>query len=217
MLSLLDNGLFEMREVKICKNHLPIVERFYTIQGEGFNTGKAAYFIRLAGCDVHCTWCDSKNTWDASLHPSISIDEILSDIEKVSAENVVITGGEPLMHDLTDLCSALRDQDLNIFIETSGTHPLSGQFDWICLSPKKQCPPLPEVLEAADEIKVVISTEDDFQWAEENRRKVSKKCLLYLQPDWNRKGIITEQIVEYVKSHPAWRVSLQTHKFMNIP
>lgn len=196
---------------------LPLVENFYTIQGEGFNAGKPAWFIRLGGCDVRCSLCDSKNTWDASQFPCVTIDEIIRPIRETSVRNVVITGGEPLMYSLDSLCIALKKEDYEISLETSGTHPLSGTFDWICLSPKKHCPPSKCFFEKASEIKIVISTEDDLKWAEENRKKVSKKCIAFLQPDWNRRDSATKLIVDYVKENPEWRISLQTHKFMNIP
>lgn len=198
-------------------NVLPLVEGFYTIQGEGFNTGKAAYFIRLGGCDVRCPWCDSKNTWDYSSHPLINVKDIIASIKKTPARNVVITGGEPLMHNLDNLCTALRQEDYKIFLETSGTHPLSGDFDWICVSPKKHHPALDSVLEKASEIKIVITDKEDFKWAEENRLKTSKDCIHFLQPNWNNRTESTELIIEYVKNHPLWRISLQTHKFINIP
>ena len=198
-------------------NSLPVVETFYTIQGEGCNTGKAAFFIRLGGCDVRCPWCDSKNTWDFSGHPALSVDSIIASIKKTPAENVVITGGEPLMHNLDGLCSALRKERFNIFLETSGTHPLSGDFDWICLSPKKHCPPLDEVLKKASEIKIIITDEKDFEWAEENRSKTSPSCIPLLQPNWDNRTVSTPLIIDYIKNNPLWRLSLQTHKFINIP
>ena len=196
---------------------LPVVESFYSIQGEGFNTGKAAWFIRLGGCDVRCPWCDSKNTWNAGQYPLQPVDGIVSAISDTPAVNVILTGGEPLMHNLGPICSALRASGYNIFLETSGTHPLSGGFDWICLSPKKHRSPLKEVADAAHELKAVISGEDDLAWAEECGRAVNDRCLLYLQPEWGGREKALPLIIEYVKRHPRWRVSLQTHKFMNIP
>lgn len=196
---------------------LPVVESFYSIQGEGMNTGKAAWFIRLGGCDVRCPWCDSKNSWDTGHHPHKSISEIIAPIAASPAANVVITGGEPLMHDLSILCSALKSAGYNIFLETSGTHPLSGAFDWICVSPKKHFPPLKEVIKKADELKVVISSADSTAWAEEMRKSVKSSCALLLQPEWDRRESTLPIIIEYVKAHPEWRVSQQTHKYMNIP
>lgn len=196
---------------------LPVAESFYSIQGEGFNTGKAAYFIRLGGCDVRCPWCDSRNTWNSRLYPSRPVQDIVSDIMLTPAKNVVITGGEPLMHRLDPLCNILKNNGFNIFLETSGTHPLSGTFDWICLSPKKHRHPLREVTAMADEIKTVIGQESDFEWAENCRTGTKKDCLLFLQPEWDRMADIMPSIAEYVKKHPEWRISLQTHKFMNIP
>ena len=181
---------------------LPLVESFYSVQGEGYNTGRAAWFIRLGGCDVHCPWCDSKGTWNPDSHPLKSVQEIIGEIALSPAVNVIITGGEPLMHNLDALCSGLKDRGYSIFLETSGTHPLSGQFDWICLSPKKHCPPQSQVLRAADELKAVISGEDD---------------LPFLQAEWTHRDRVMPVIIDYVKRHPMWRISLQTHKFMNIP
>lgn len=196
---------------------LPLVESFYSIQGEGYNTGRAAWFIRLGGCDVYCPWCDSKNTWNPDSHPLKSVQEIIGEIALSPAVNVIITGGEPLMHNLDALCSGLKDRSYSIFLETSGTHPLSGQFDWICLSPKKHCPPKTEVLKAADEIKAVISSEEDFAWAESCRVQTKDGCLPFLQAEWSRRDTVMPLIIEYVKHHPVWRISLQTHKYMNIP
>ena len=196
---------------------LPVVESFYSIQGEGFNTGRAAWFIRLGGCDVHCPWCDSRNTWNRAPHPLRTVEDIISEISVSPAVNIVITGGEPLLHNLDPLCSALRTSGYNIFLETSGTHPLSGDFDWICLSPKTHRPPLPEVLAAADEIKVVVSGPGDIEWAEQCASQTKAGCLHYLQPEWDRRETSLPLLIGYVESHPDWRVSLQTHKFMNIP
>ena len=196
---------------------LPVVETFYTIQGEGFNTGLAAWFIRLAGCDVRCPWCDSKNTWSPHLFPIRTVDDLVNEVSATPAENIVLTGGEPLLHNLNPLCSALRASGYNILLETSGTHPLSGDFDWICLSPKTFRPPLPEMLAAADEIKVVVSGPDDIEWAEQCASQTKAGCLHYLQPEWDKKDVSMPILVDYVKRHPAWRISVQTHKFMNIP
>lgn len=196
---------------------LPLVESFYTIQGEGRNTGKAAYFIRLAGCDVRCPWCDAKNTWDYRKYPLTDIHDIADRISHTPARTVVITGGEPLRYNLAPLCDELHGRNYEILLETSGTQPVSGNFDWICVSPKRHMPPLPQMCGIASELKVVISCEDDFIWAEENRRLTSPECVLFLQPEWDNSSKILPAIIEYAKNHPEWRISLQTHKFMNIP
>lgn len=196
---------------------LPLVESFYTIQGEGYNTGKAAYFIRLAGCDVKCGWCDAKQTWNSLKYKAVSVDDIVKRVLETPARYVVITGGEPLKYNLDPLCARLRERGLKIFLESSGTEPLSGKFDWICLSPKRKKPPLEEIYANADEIKVIIEEESDFEWAEDNRRRVSKECRLYLQPEWSRAREMLPVIIEFVKRNPEWEISLQTHKFMEIP
>lgn len=196
---------------------LPLVEDFYTIQGEGFHTGKAAYFIRLGGCDVGCSWCDAKETWNPNLYPPVPVTEIVARAICCPAKSIVITGGEPLRYPLGPLCDLLRHNGLKIFLETSGSHPLSGSFDWICLSPKKRYPPVDKIFREAAELKVIVFDLSDFEWAEENRRKVSPQCLLYLQPEWSRSTQILPHIVEYVKAHPSWNISLQTHKYMHIP
>ncbi|MBW6479693.1 MAG: 7-carboxy-7-deazaguanine synthase QueE [Bacteroidales bacterium] len=196
---------------------LPVMEMFYSIQGEGFNTGKAAFFIRIGGCDVGCHWCDVKEAWDASLHPLTTVDEIVSQVLQYPAQSVVITGGEPLMYNLDILCRKLKDNQIRIFLETSGTYPLSGSFDWICLSPKSQQNPRKDMLQLADELKVIVYDEDDFRWAEQNVSLVKEKCLLYLQPEWSRYEKILPSIVDFILNNPRWMFSLQSHKFMNIP
>lgn len=196
---------------------LPLAESFYTIQGEGFNTGKAAFFIRLGGCDVGCSWCDAKETWNPSLYPPTPIENIVNEALSFKAKSIVITGGEPLTYPLDKLCTLLKKNDLEIFLETSGSHPYSGRFDWICLSPKKKKPPIGNIHQMASELKVIIEQEDDFTWAEENKKLVPASCLLFLQPEWSKRDVMMPKIVEYTKSHPEWRVSLQTHKYMNIP
>lgn len=196
---------------------LPLAEDFYTVQGEGRNTGRAAYFVRLAGCDTGCLWCDARFTWNARSFPSVPVGDIVRRAVASGARIAVITGGEPLMHPLEHLTRLLREGGMEVCLETSGTHPLSGSFDWICLSPKPQSPPLDEVCRAAAELKVVIRDAEDFGWAEECARRVPDSCLLYLQPEWSVYDEITGAVVDYVKSHPKWIVSLQTHKFMNIP
>lgn len=196
---------------------LPIMEQFYTIQGEGFHQGKAAYFIRLGGCDVGCVWCDVKESWDAEKHPLKSNEEIISDIKKYPAEIVVITGGEPMMYDLTDLTAILKNNNYLLHLETSGAYPLSGTWDWICFSPKKFKSPLKNVAEKADELKVVVFNKSDIIWAEENRQLVTSKCKLFLQPEWSKHAEITPLIINHVKQHPEWEISMQLHKFMNVP
>ncbi len=193
------------------------MEQFYTIQGEGFHQGKAAYFIRLGGCDVGCVWCDVKESWDAEKHPLKSNEEIISDIKKYPAEIVVITGGEPMMYDLTDLTAILKNNNYLLHLETSGAYPLSGTWDWICFSPKKFKSPLKNVAEKADELKVVVFNKSDIIWAEENRQLVTSKCKLFLQPEWSKHAEITPLIINHVKQHPEWEISMQLHKFMNVP
>jgi Organic radical activating enzymes len=198
-------------------NLLPLVESFYTIQGEGFNTGKAAYFIRLGGCDVGCSWCDSKEAWNPDKFPPVEVEQIVSEAISTPAASIVITGGEPLLYPLDILCERLKEKGLEIFLETSGSEKMSGRFDWICLSPKRKKVPLKENYQYADELKVIIETTDDFNFAEDCKTKVGKNCKLYLQPEWSQSKKMIPHIVEYVKNHPEWQVSLQTHKYMNIP
>lgn len=198
-------------------NKLPLVEDFYTIQGEGFHSGKPAYFIRLGGCDVGCRWCDAKYTWNPKVFPPTPVEIIVDRASSCSAQAIVITGGEPLLYPLGELTRQLHARGLEIFIETSGTNPISGEFDWICLSPKRQMPPLEEALRRADELKVIIQTKEDLEWAVECSRKVNRKCLLYLQPEWSVYEQIIGDIVEWVKLNPTWNISIQTHKFMHIP
>lgn len=196
---------------------LPLMEEFYTIQGEGYNTGKAAYFIRLGGCDVGCHWCDVKESWDASLHPLTSADRIVEQAMQHPAKTVVITGGEPLIYNLDYLTAKLKEKGIKTFVETSGAYPLSGQWDWICLSPKKFKSPRPDITPFAHELKVIVFNKSDFAWAEDYAKLVSPECKLYLQPEWSKNEVITPLIIEYVKNNPKWDISLQTHKFMNIP
>lgn len=203
--------------VAVAENKLPLMEAFYTLQGEGFHQGRAAYFIRLGGCDVGCVWCDVKESWDAGAHPQHSIDEIVKEASKHPGRLAVITGGEPLMHDLEELTSHLRAAGFETNIETSGAHPLSGTWDWICFSPKKFKAAKPEIYARANELKVIIYNKSDFAWAEEHAAQVSPDCKLYLQPEWSRMERMMPEIIEYIKANPAWRISLQVHKFMNIP
>jgi organic radical activating enzyme len=196
---------------------LPVMEHFYTIQGEGFHQGKAAYFIRLGGCDVGCVWCDVKESWDAGKHPAVAVDEMVRWVTQTPAKIVVITGGEPLMHPLDALTSALRDAGLKTHLETSGAHPLSGEWDWICLSPKKFKAPLDGSIRAADELKVVIYHKSDFVWAEQYAAQVGPDCQLYLQPEWDKAAEMTPLIIDYIKSNPQWQLSLQIHKYIAVP
>jgi organic radical activating enzyme len=196
---------------------LPLMEHFYTIQGEGFHTGRAAYFLRLGGCDVGCVWCDVKDSWDANAHPQVEIETMLQYIKEAKAQMAVITGGEPLLHHLDELTQLLHQNNIETNIETSGSSPLSGKWDWICLSPKKFKAPLLEVIEKANELKIVVFNKTDFEWAEKYATLVNEKCILYLQPEWDKSTQMLPQIIEYVKLNPKWKISLQTHKFMKIP
>jgi 7-carboxy-7-deazaguanine synthase len=196
---------------------LPLMEHFYTLQGEGRYTGQASYFIRLGGCDVGCVWCDVKESWDASKHPLVPVSAMVDLVVKSGAAIAVITGGEPMMHNLDELTSLLRQAGIRTHVETSGAHPLSGSWDWICLSPKKFKAPLDQMIAAANELKTVIYHKTDFVWAEQFASQVSKDCLLYLQPEWSRSAEMNPLIIDYIKSHPQWILSLQTHKFLDIP
>ena len=196
---------------------LPVMEHFYTLQGEGFHQGKAAYFIRLGGCDVGCVWCDVKDSWNAEKHPKFKVESLKLKVKETPAEIVVITGGEPLMHDLTELTKELQAAGLRTHIETSGAHPLSGSWDWICLSPKKFKAPLPEILPKAHELKIIVFNRSDFSWAEKYASLVSPACKLYLQPEWEQAQSMTPLIIDYIKAHPKWELSLQLHKYINVP
>jgi 7-carboxy-7-deazaguanine synthase len=196
---------------------LPVMEHFYTLQGEGLYQGKAAYFIRLGGCDVGCVWCDVKDSWDAGKHPLLKIEDLVAEAKKTPTEIAVITGGEPLMHDLTYLTEQLHKVGLRTHMETSGSSPLSGTWDWITLSPKKFKAPLPEVITHADELKVVVFNKSDFDWAEKYAAQVSPQCKLYFQPEWDKASVVTPMIIEYIKAHPKWQLSLQIHKYINVP
>lgn len=196
---------------------LPVMEAFYTIQGEGFHQGRAAYFIRLGGCDVGCVWCDVKESWDASQHPQLSIEQIVADAQLYPGRLAVVTGGEPLLHNLDELTRQLHNAGFETNIETSGSSPLSGEWDWICLSPKKFKAPLPAILPQASELKVVIFHKHDFEWAETYAAQVDPGCKLYLQPEWNKAAEMTPLIIDYIKAHPQWELSLQVHKYINVP
>lgn len=195
---------------------LPLMEEFYTIQGEGYHKGTAAYFIRLGGCDVGCHWCDVKESWNAELHPPTAAIKIVENAKKYS-DTIVVTGGEPLMWDMSFLTKLLKDSNLKVHIETSGAYPLTGTWDWICLSPKKLKLPTEEVYAKAHELKVIVYNKDDFRFAEEQAAKVNKDCILYLQPEWSKRDKVVPEIVDYVMKNPKWKVSLQTHKYLNIP
>lgn len=207
----------ESQEILIEKGLvLPLMEEFYTIQGEGFHTGTAAYFIRVGGCDVGCHWCDVKESWNAKTHPPTAVENIVGNATKYS-DTIVVTGGEPLMWNMDFLTTQLKNNNLKTHIETSGAYPLSGFWDWICLSPKKNMLPTASVFEKANELKVIIHNKHDFIFAEEQVEKVNKNAVLFLQPEWSKKETMTPLIVEYVMQNPKWRISLQTHKYLNIP
>lgn len=211
--STVSNSRKEVIEGKL----LPLMEEFYTIQGEGSNSGKAAYFIRVGGCDVGCHWCDVKESWDASLHPLTPTDSIIKNSLVHPAKAVVVTGGEPLMYNMNYLTEELKKNGIQTFIETSGAYPLSGKWDWICLSPKKTAAPLPEIFQKADELKVIVHNADDLKWAEQNAEKVSIRCKLFLQPEWSKRVEVMPMITDYVMKNPKWNVSLQSHKYLGIP
>ena len=195
----------------------PLMEHYYTIQGEGYNTGKAAYFIRLGGCDVGCVWCDVKDSWDASKHPSHSINSLLELVEQDSAKRVVVTGGEPAMYNLEPITTLFRSKGMELFIETSGAYPITGSWDWICVSPKKFKAPLKSELKKANELKVIVFNQSDFDWALEHAKSVNPACKLFLQPEYSVQHRVLPGIIDFVKLHPDWQISLQTHKVMQIP
>lgn len=196
---------------------LPLMEDFYTIQGEGAYQGQAAYFIRLGGCDVGCVWCDVKESWDAGGHPMTPVSAIAQRAKSSGSPMAVVTGGEPLMYELSDLTRSLKDAGMRTHVETSGAYPLTGTWDWICFSPKKFKSPHPSVPAQADELKVIIYNKSDFEWAEQHAATVPAPCALFLQPEWSREKEMLPLIIDYVKAHPQWRISLQIHKYMNIP
>ena len=195
---------------------LPVMEYFYSIQGEGFYQGRPAFFIRLGGCDVGCVWCDVKESWDADKHPKMTISEILAEVEKTNTQFVVVTGGEPLMYDCTPLTEALKANNLEVAVETSGAYELSGNWDWICLSPKKFKAPLPSVLAQANELKVVVFNNSDFAWAEEHRKAAPSSCALFLQPEWSKEKEMSSLIIDYIQEHPDWNISVQVHKYLDL-
>ena len=195
---------------------LPLMEEFYTIQGEGYHKGTAAYFIRIGGCDVGCHWCDVKESWNAAIHAPTAVDAIVTNAARYS-DTIVVTGGEPLTWDMQPLTSKLKEKNLKTHIETSGAYQLTGIWDWICLSPKKMKLPLAEVYEQADELKIIVYNSHDLKFAEQQAEKVNNNCILYLQPEWSRRDKMIPEIVDYVMKNPKWKISLQTHKYLNIP
>jgi organic radical activating enzyme len=202
---------------EISAHVLPLMEDFYTIQGEGFFQGSAAYFIRLGGCDVGCVWCDVKESWDALAHPLVDVEDIVLKAKVSGSRIAVVTGGEPVMYDLSELTKSLHKAGLRTHIETSGAYPLTGTWEWVCFSPKKFKAPHESIFVKANELKVIVYNKSDFDWAEEFATKVSNNCKLYLQPEWSREKEMLPQVIEYVKTNPEWEVSLQIHKYMNIP
>ena len=197
--------------------NFPIMEEFLTIQGEGFYAGRPAYFIRLGGCDVGCVWCDVKESWDGEKHPLHSTEQIIDRVKSIETDFIVLTGGEPAMYDLSEICKELKALNKTVAIETSGAYSLKGQLDWYTFSPKKFKKPIPEAYDKADELKVVIYHKSDFRWAQKHAEKVKEQCLLYMQPEWSKKDELMDEIISFVKRNKGWRISLQTHKFMNIP
>jgi organic radical activating enzyme len=202
-----------MKEGKL----LPLMEEFYSLQGEGFHTGRPSYFARIGGCDVCCQWCDVKESWDAEKYPPVSTDTIIEHATFYPAKSIVVTGGEPLLYNLDYLCQGLHQHGIMTFLETSGSSGLSGEWDWICLSPKKDAPPIPEIFKRANELKVIIGDVQDFNWAEENAGKVTPSCILYLQPEWSQRDTVIPLIVKYIQENTKWKISLQSHKYMRIP
>lgn len=194
----------------------PVMETFYSIQGEGYHAGESAYFIRLAGCDVGCTWCDVKESWDTEKAFQKTVDELVSEVVENGATRVIVTGGEPAMYDLTPLTRSLKRQEIQTHLETSGAYKITGTWDWICISPKKFKAPIDTELQKADELKVVVFNKSDFQWAEKHALLVDKKCRLFLQPEWTKTDSFKDRITEYVKQHPNWRISLQIHKYLDV-
>lgn len=193
------------------------MEHFYTLQGEGFNSGKAAYFLRLGGCDVGCVWCDVKESWDASVHPQVSVATMLQWVTDAKATHVVITGGEPTMYDLSPICDTFHEHGIQVWIETAGVYPIRGNFDWICVSPKKFKKPISSALAMANELKIIIFNQSDFEWAESFKTLVPDSCVLFVQPEWEKSTRVNPSIRNFIQENPEWRLSLQTHKYLNIP
>jgi 7-carboxy-7-deazaguanine synthase len=211
------NKTEEMNPDLVSGKVLPLMEDFYTIQGEGYHQGRAAYFIRLGGCDVGCHWCDVKDSWDASRYQLIDVEVIARKASKFQSKIIVVTGGEPLTYNLSPLCESLHKSGLKTHIETSGVYPLTGDWDWICFSPKKFKEPLPDIFSKANELKIIIYNKSDFNWAESFVPKMNSGCKLYLQPEWSVRKEMMPVMVDYVKNNPRWEISLQIHKFLDIP
>ncbi len=206
-----------MKPEKSDPGFVPVMESFHTIQGEGYHTGKSAYFVRLGGCDVGCHWCDVKESWDASQYEWISVVKIADEARNSGAEIVVITGGEPLMYDLSSLTEEIKKRGLKTNIETSGAYPLTGTWDWICFSPKKFKEPLDEFYSESNELKVIVYNRSDLKWSQAHGDKMTRSSKLFLQPEWSKSKEVTPLIVEFVKQNPKWQISLQTHKYLDIP
>lgn len=204
-------------ERDISGNTLPVMEHFYTIQGEGYHSGRSAYFIRTEGCDVGCVWCDVKESWEVNSNDYVSILDLFKTIKETKTDFCVITGGEPCIHDLTELTTLLKNNGIEIGLETSGCYQLKGKVDWYCFSPKKFKAPLEEAYKLANELKIIINHPSDFEWAESHAKKVSSNCKLFLQPEWSKQERFLPMVIDYVKEHPKWKISLQTHKIMNVP
>lgn len=196
---------------------LPLMEEFYSLQGEGIHSGKAAYFIRIGGCDVGCHWCDVKESWNPDIHPLTPASQIVQNAATCAAKAVVVTGGEPLMYNLDYLCVELKKHGIETYLETSGTYPLTGLWDWICLSPKRKKEPDNLIFQLANELKIIVIDEDDFAWAEHCATRVNNDCYLLLQPEWSRRNEIMPRVIRYIQEYPQWRISLQSHKYMGIP
>ncbi len=196
---------------------LPVMEEFYTLQGEGYNMGKAAYFVRIGGCDVGCSWCDSKESWNAELFPPVVIDNVIKNVRSIPADTVVITGGEPSLYPLDYFTTQLQSFGIKTMVETSGAHELSGSWDWVCLSPKRFSPPKKSAYKNAHELKVIIQRESDLKWAELNAELVNKDVPLFLQPEWSVASELMPLLTDYIMKNPSWRMSLQSHKYMGIP
>jgi 7-carboxy-7-deazaguanine synthase len=208
----------ELNKLFRAGTHLPLIEKFYTLQGEGYHTGKAAFFIRIGGCDIGCQWCDTKYSWTYGIDSLVESEKLAREIIENGYSDVVVTGGEPTLYNLDIFTSILKNNGVKTYLETSGTNPLTGKWDWICLSPKTNQPPLPEFFASAQELKVIIyNLQEDLQWAEENAKKVLDGTYLYLQPEWSRRKENTPQIIEYIKKNPKWKLSVQLHKYLGIP
>ena len=209
----MSNNIKDLKEIA----KIPILEEFYSIQGEGFNSGKAAYFVRVGGCDLACHWCDSKESWIPEIQQFVGIQSIINRVLQTPANTIVVTGGEPLIYSFNDFCELAKSKNLKLMLETSGAYPISGIWDWICLSPKKQMPPINDYYNKCNELKIVIYEDSDFIWAEECAKKVNNNAELFLQPEWSRFEITKKMVVDYAKKYPKWKISIQIHKFLNIP